>query len=407
MGYIRPRGKVDSTMHSENVNATNFSVHTAMNQSSEADGSQTQIAPSQIILAFAYYVMTALSLVGNTVVIKAIKRIGRTLRRQVHYLFIVNLSVADLLFAAEMIPMICVHLLLRGAWHIQGRFGDFLCRFDFFLSAILILTSNLTILAIAVEKFLGIFFPLKTLVSKKRAHFIIAATWLVSGIYSAPLFSFAHLKTHGSGDVTCSVCITCENVVQWFTLQTVLLAAGFVITLVLYSAIGIKIWLRKTPGFQLHELQRKGQAKKHKAIKMLAMLVFVFYVSFIPFWISQLSLHFSFYDKLSPYYSAISAFLMLCNGTANPVIYSVYNMHIRDEFKSLITCKPPEERRQSLMTFRAVAIRKKKYEDLEPSSPDRQPPMNGHAEGNSSHSTTVQTVTGEINLACSYEDTRL
>ena len=394
-------------MPNDFVKATNLSSQETLNHSYSADGLETEIQQSQIGLVTAYYVMIVLSLVGNTVVIKASRRIGKNLRRPVHFLFIINLSVADLLFALEMTPMICVHLLLGGAWHIRGQFGEFLCRFDVFLSAVLILTSNLTISAIAVEMFLGIFFPLKALLSKKRAYFIITATWFVSGCYSSPLFSFAHLKAHGIGDVICSVGITNEKVVQWFTFQTVLLAAGFVITLALYSAIGIKLWLLKSPGFRFHEAQRKGRAKRTKALKMLAMLVFVFYVSFIPFWILQLSLHFGFYDKLTPHYSTISAFLMLCNGTVNPVIYSAYNTDIRDEFKSLITCKPPPERPRSLIAFHAKAIRRKKYEDLEPRSRNQQFPMNALSERISSQSSTMQPVTGEKNLACSFEDTPL
>ena len=389
------------------VNVTNLSSQKALNHSYSADGIGTEIQPSRIGLVIAFYVMIVLSLVGNTVVIKAIRRIGKNLRRPVHFLFIINRSVADLLFALEMTPMICVYLLLGGVWHIRGQFGEFLCRFDVFLSAVLILTSNLTISAIAVEMFLGIFFPLKALLSKKRAYFIIAATWFVSGCYSSPLFSFAHLKAHGIGDVICFVGITNEKVVQWFTFQTVLLAAGFVITLALYSAIGIKLWLLKSPGFHFHEAQRKGRAKRTKALKMLAMLVFVFYVSFIPFWILQLSLHFGFYDKLTPHYSTISAFLMLCNGTVNPVIYSAYNTDIRDEFKSLITCKPPPERLRSLIAFYTRAIRKKKIKDLEARSPNQQFPMDGLPRRISGQSTKLKPIAGEKNLACSFEDTRL
>ena len=388
-------------------NGTNLSFHSPTNVSARGDGLQAQIHQTQAILASAYYIMVVFSLVGNTVVIKAIRRIGKIVRRQVHYLFIVNLSVADLLFAVEMIPMICIHMLLNSAWLIQGRFGSFLCQFDVFLSAVLILTSNLTILAIAVEKFLGIFFPMKTFVSKKRAYFIIASTWLVSGIYSAPLFFFAYLRVHPDGRATCFVCLTCEKVVRWFIFQTILLAAGFIITLVLYSAIGVKIWLRKTPGFQLDQVQRRGQAKKHRALKMLAMLVFVFYISFIPFWISQLSVHFGFYKKLGPYYNAISAFLMLCNGTANPIIYSVYNLDIREEFKSLFTCRQAVERWQSLQTttFRNRGIRRQRYEDLEVNaSPPLTPVI---AVRNNNHLKGEMPITGQLNAAFIYEDTRL
>lgn len=327
-------------------NATNPRTNCTMNATSDStkalDESLTRkITVWVIFLVFAYYFAILLSLVGNIVVIRAVKRIGRALRRKVHYLFIVNLSVADLLFAAETIPMICVHMLLSGEWLIKGNFGNFLCKFDVFLSAVLILTSNLTILSIAVEKYFGVFFPLKTMVSKKRAYFIVAITWIASGLYSAPLFFFASLEKNPDGKVVCSVCTEFGKVRRWFIFQTVLLATGFVTTFALYSAIGIKIWLRKIPGIQLSKAQRNGRAKKHQALKMLAMLMFVFYVSFIPFWIYQLSIHLSFHEELGPYYSILSPFLMLCNGAVNPVIYSVYNMDIRREFISLLTCKLP------------------------------------------------------------------
>ncbi|KAJ7327770.1 hypothetical protein OS493_026649 [Desmophyllum pertusum] len=116
-------------------NSTDFSVNSTMNLSSGVDESGNQIKELtvwKIFQVFAYYFAIFLSLVGNAVVIKAIKRIGRTLRRKVHYLFIVNLSVADLLFAVENIPIIYTHLLLNGAWHVQGHFGAFLCQFDVF-----------------------------------------------------------------------------------------------------------------------------------------------------------------------------------------------------------------------------------------------------------------------------------
>ena len=325
-------------------NATNLSdFSTALSEPNE-DSQITGLATGRFFLVSAYYLTAFLSLVGNAVVIRVFRRIGSKSRRRVHHLFIMNLSLADLLFSIENIPIIYTHLILDGAWQIRGRSGNYLCQLDMFFSALLILTSNLTILATAVEKFLAIFFPLKALISTKRAYFIILSTWLVSGIYCAPLFSFAYLEKDNEdpdGKVTCTACLSCEKVIRWFIFQTVLLAAGFVVTLALYSAILLKIWLRKVPGIQLYDVKGKKPAKKHKALKLLATLVFVFYISFIPFWIYQLSLHFNFYKKLGSYYSIISAFLMLCNGAINPVIYYTFNSDIRREFKGLFTCKSP------------------------------------------------------------------
>ncbi|XP_068701766.1 neuropeptide Y receptor type 2-like [Montipora foliosa] len=317
----------------------NISTHHSLDREELQD---SHLTAWKIIQVLAYYFMIVLSVIGNTVVIRAIKKTGKRARRQTHYLFILNLSVADLLLAVENIPMTCTHLLLNGAWKIEGPFGNFLCKFDAFLSIIFILISNLTILAIAVEKFCGVFFPLRELVSSKRALVVLTFAWLISGCYASPLFFFATLQKHPDAETfRCLVCTgNCAQVYQWYVLQTVLLATGFILTLVLYVAIGVKIWLRRMPGIYLPEAQRKEQAKRYRAIKMLAMLIVVFYTSFIPFWVSQLAFHFHFEDKLGSddLYAQISAFFMFCNGAINPVIYSKYNLQIRYEFKSFLCC---------------------------------------------------------------------
>ena len=120
-----------------NANPKNFSLQPPVNLSLHLDGLNTHLLGGQttawkIAQVLGYCAMILLSLIGNAVVIKAVKRIGKTLRKQVHYIFIVNLSVADLLFAVENIPITCAHLLLNVAWKVESRFGNFLCRFDFF-----------------------------------------------------------------------------------------------------------------------------------------------------------------------------------------------------------------------------------------------------------------------------------
>ena len=381
------------------ANAMNFSVEPTVNFSLSSNRSETQLDGGQatawtILKVFAFYAVILLSLIGNTVVIKAIKKSGKTMRRKVLFLFILNLSVADLLFAVENIPMVCTHLLLNGSWKVEGRFGNFLCRFDLFVSLILILTSNLTIVAIAVERFCGILFPLRVFVSKKGAYLIIASMWFVSGLYASPLLSssFAYLQKDHAGNFICYLCIECKNVIDWFIFQTVLLATGFVITLVLYSAIVNKIWRAKNPGVQLEESQHRAQARKIEALKMLAMLVVIFYISFVPFWISQLSLYFSFYDKLGTHYLTISAFLMYSNGAINPLIYCIYNVDIRDEFKICFKCKKPLERPRRLVVTSQTRTR---FEDSE---------MNTLSQTSSEQPTVT---TGEAIVAFVYEDTRL
>ena len=391
-----------------NANATNFSSSSNRSQTQlEESEEEGEVTSWRIVKVFAYYAVILLILIGNMVVIKAIKKTRKTMRRKVHFLFILNLSVADLLFAVENIPMVFTHLLLNGAWKVEGRFGNFLCRFDLFVSLVLILTSNLTILAIAVEKFCGVFFPLRMFVSKKGAHFITAFTWLVSGLYASPLLSssFAYLYKSPDGSFVCNVCIECEKVIQWFTCQTVLLAIGFVLTLVLYSAIGVKIWRTKKPGVQLEESQLRDQARKIRALKMLALVVVVFYISFIPYWIGLISIFFSFDGKLGTHFLKTSAFLMYTNGAINPLIYSAYNGDIRDEFNALLTCvKSAVKRlRSSVKTSHT-----RRGFNLETRTLHQQSPEKTVKNIDRPYRTSQPSVTmGKTNVSFIYEDTRL
>ncbi|XP_074607401.1 neuropeptide FF receptor 2-like [Acropora palmata] len=389
---------------------TNFSVNQTLNSTLYPTRSQEQLGNGKtqlnawtIVQLLAFYAMLLLSLIGNTLVIKAVTGNRKTTTRQLHYLFIVNLSVADLLFAVENIPIAFAQLILNGAWKIEGNFGSFLCKFDFFLSLVVILTSNLTILATGVERFHGIFYPLKTFSSKKCAYVIIASTWLVSGIYALPLFSsaFAYLQRSPDGNMRCNLCIECDKVIQWFIFQTVLVATAFAATLILYSAIGVKIWRRKTPGFQLERFQIQAQTKKIRALKMLAMLVTVFYISFIPFFVLQLSIFFGFLSKLGAHYGKIAAFLMYCNGAINPLIYGIYNERIREEFKALFKSK--KLRRScfclSFETTRrppAIGLQVKQLQDAGNQKSSYQ-----------SKSTFNVACSGEANQAFPYEETRL
>lgn len=392
-----------------NLVTTNFSANQTLNSTLYPSRSQEQLGNGKaqlnawtIVQLLAFYAMLLLSLIGNTLVIKAVTGNMKTTRLQSHHLFIVNLSVADSLFAVENIPIAFTHLILNGAWKIEGNFGSFLCKFDYFLSLVVILTSNLTILATGVERFHGIFYPLRTFASKKRAYVIIASTWLASGIYASPLFSstFVHLQRSPDGNMRCNLSIECEKVIQWFTFQTVLIATAFVTTLILYSAIGVKIWRRKTPGFQLERFQIREQTKKIKTLKMLVMLVTVFYISFIPFFILQLSIFFGFFSKLGAHYGKIAAFLMYCNGAINPLIYSIYNDRIREQFKALFTCK--KFQRSSLCstpeTTRrppAIGLQVKQLLDA------------GNKNSSYHPKSTFNASLGETNQAFPYEETRL
>lgn len=283
------------------------------------------------------------SLIENILVIVVMKKYSARRMRSVNSLFIANMSVADVLFAVQNIPHSYSNIVLSGRWVLQGNVGTVFCKIDVFFSIIAMVTANLTILALAAYRLFVVYFPLKTIITRRVCFFIVFMTWLIPTLFASPMLYYADLISEGDFEI-CSLADV-QVLKTWYAVLAGILAITLVAMLALYTAIGVKLWRRKFPGDVTGDAGQRAhlrRAKRNRNIfKMLITLIVAFYVCSLPILILQFSFAFEFYEELEIDHGRFGAILMLfLNGAINPIFYFIFNKRFRAGVKvALSKCR--------------------------------------------------------------------
>ena len=138
----------------------------------------------------AYIIIFVISVTGNTLIIYVIRK-SKNSQRNVNYL-ILNMAVSDLFTPAFIIPTRMVEIILDindFRWLIRGLGGEITCKLLHFVRDIPLAVSTLTLVLIALERFVAVVFPLraKRITSRLRVALILS-TWIISIAIHGPYF---------------------------------------------------------------------------------------------------------------------------------------------------------------------------------------------------------------------------
>ena len=112
-------------------------------------------------------------------------------------------------------------------------------------------------------------------------------------------------------------------------------AIPLMLIMVCYSFIGFRVWNRNAPGiFKSNGVIHKS---KMKVVKMLAVVVIIFIISWIPNYIIRFWLYFKFDERkdyetlmfLIRYIIPVAQWMGISNSGINPVIYCLFSKKIR------------------------------------------------------------------------------
>ncbi|KAJ1143729.1 hypothetical protein NDU88_010034 [Pleurodeles waltl] len=122
-------------------------------------------------------------MLGNFLVIYAFGR-SRSLRTPAN-MFIINLAIADFLMSITQAP-----IFFTTSLHKRWIFGEKGCELYAFCGALFGITSMITLMVIAVDRYFVITRPLASIgvLSRKRAVLILVGVWLYSLSWSLPPF---------------------------------------------------------------------------------------------------------------------------------------------------------------------------------------------------------------------------
>ena len=307
-------------------NATNSSAIGSKGESFELVITKTSIC--MFVLVFSF--------IENIAVLVILKQNCGNRMRTANSFFIANMSVADALFATQNIPHAYNNYILKGRWILLGNIGMVFCKIDVFFSLISMVTTNLTILAIAVDRVFAVYVPLKKIITRRVCFSIIFLTWLLSILFASPMLYYADLIRKGEDFIICS--LTNVDVLKtWYTILAGILATTLITMLTLYTAIGVKLGRRKLPGNPSQRGNRRREKRNRDIFKMLITLIIVFHVCSLPIFTLQLSHSLGFYKLLKiNQIRFIALLLFFLNGAINPIIYVTFNESFRDGVKAAL-----------------------------------------------------------------------
>ena len=296
----------------------------------------------------AYCLIIAISTFGNSVTISVVWR-DKKMRKLAFSFFIVNLAAADLTITLVYMPRAVVTWIQGSEWIVEGGFGSALCKIVPFLHVVSILVSILTLLIMAVDRFLVIVFPLRQKITVKSSKFLIVFVWLLAIAVQIPYFySLKIVLKKSTGEFVCS-----GNIARAFgnshraraIYYTFLLVAfyGFplIFIIVSYSVILVTLRLRKpwlcdsTDGRRVRQEARERASRK--IFYMMLTVTSAFVICWLTYFIAKVV-----YDKIPCNMRFWRFFLAHSNSALNPFLYALFNDKFRQGYKRLFVRPSPD-----------------------------------------------------------------
>ena len=290
----------------------------------------------------AYSLILVVSLVGNSLVVLIVYKTP-TLRKPINML-IANMAMSDLLYPIFLFPVRLADLHV-GSWLIGGTLGQALCKIRAFLTEISMVVSIQSLVLITVDRYAAVVVPLRSpLISRKVCRCLIVGTWTLAASFCWPyLFNF-NLVEYQEGK-------RCMN--QWevifgektsvgiylLSASTFFFYIPFVVLVILYSIILIKLKRQVHPGEQSASAEEQRKRRNRNVLKMTVAIVVAFFICWIPFSIQLVTSYFVPKNTLDckfwvSYYVAL--FMAYTNCAINPIICLTFTSSYRQALRRLV-----------------------------------------------------------------------
>ncbi|EDS38236.1 g-protein coupled receptor [Culex quinquefasciatus] len=275
-------------------------------------------------------VLVVCILAGNILTILAV-RYHRRLRLLISNLFVMSLAMSDI-FVGLTLPY---HL----AFYMGNELGRLkhLCLLRFFVLIIACSVSIWNLIAIAVDRYIAICYPLHytRIMTKKVALVILGFGWCLAIV-------IAIIPLIWNRWDTAMECEFDELLHPWYVagVITPIFSLVWLCLLLVYW----RIWREAAKhAKQLRAHHSQEGTSDWKSVQVVLLIMGCFTFCWLPYFVVILTQIFNFFDYNSPVlYKAVFS-LAMANSMMNPVIYAWKNTNFRDAFKQLLTCRKPDQ----------------------------------------------------------------
>ncbi|XP_043935146.1 melatonin receptor type 1C-like [Protopterus annectens] len=302
---------------------------------SDLSSHSSQSAAKAIVLAILMLFIIVADLIGNSLVILSVFR-NRKLRNTGN-MFVISLSVADLLVAVYPYPLTLVAI-FRNDWTV----GNIHCQISGYVLLISLHASVYNIMAIAINRFFFICHSTKydKIYSTQNMIIWLCFIWTLTVVTMLPIVTAGALR-YEQQIYTCDF----AQSVNPFSNITVAFV-HYIIPMSIIIFCYVRIW---TLIIKVKYRVRKDGKQKLKSAEIKSFLsMFVVFVLFAlcwsPFHITGMLVGFSppgKAPKVPDWMSDINYFANYFNSCINGIVYGVFNQNFRQEYKNiLLFCLP-------------------------------------------------------------------
>ncbi|XP_063797746.1 free fatty acid receptor 3-like [Pseudophryne corroboree] len=227
-------------------------------------------------------------------------------------ILLINLTISDLLLLA-FLPF----RMVEAASDMKWLLPYFICSLSFFLLFSSIYITSLFLMAISVERYLAIAFPIKYKLLQKRIYFVVASVffWCLATVHCSIVYIVEHVVPMNVMETNTTVCYGAFSPPQLAILLPVrleifllLFCVPFVITVFCYVNF-IKIIMSQA------RIQRR---RKLRAICLVVATLINFIICFLPYNVSHVV---GFIEGDSPKWRVYTVLLSSFNASVDPIIF--------------------------------------------------------------------------------------
>nr|XP_015824989.2 prokineticin receptor 1a isoform X1 [Nothobranchius furzeri] len=295
--------------------------------------------------------------VGNCLFIASLVRFKQLRNRTT--LLIVNLAVSDVLVAVICCPFLLDYYVVKK---LSWDHGLLLCASTNYLRTVSLYVSTNALLAIAVDRYMAILYPLKPRMKHQTAYCAVLMLWVIPIFISIPSAYMASETTylHDKGQTHKTFCAQIWPVDQqvyyraYFLLIFALEFVGPVTIMVFcYTQISRELWFKDVPGFQTTQILRKLHRRRRRVVLLILVLA-AYVLCWAPYY--SFTLLRDFYPTLiSRNRNSLVAFYIIeCVAMSNGVINTLCFVGVRNNAKHLSKMGTFPLKLQSLVCRRSL-----------------------------------------------------
>ncbi|XP_021356360.1 dopamine D2-like receptor isoform X2 [Mizuhopecten yessoensis] len=272
---------------------------------------------------------------GNSMVIVVIVK-NRTMR-EMTYMFLLSLAIADLMIGAFMAPL-AFYNLVKQCWNLPR----FMCTLNLVINTTLLVTSIHTLMWIAVYKYIcvkRIFSPPGRWVG--NLMIVLAWAW---GISLAVITIVCNKAVYKPKTMQCGPTYPVNTYVLHAANQLINLVIPIIVMIVAY--IRIYIAIRKSGEFQRrHTISVEGRQKRSEA-RAVAKTLFIVLLCFLLCWLpyfcyTNIGAFITNKADIPPYLNVLAYSFGYMNSACNPIIYAWRFPEFRKGYWDIL-CKKPQ-----------------------------------------------------------------